>query len=208
MKKLVLSLIVFAAACAQPTESKPDLQPDMPVATDAQAALADNAELFHQILASKGEDPRQVLTPGRPLPVIAVHAAELASFDGTGELAPLLHTTPERWFPLFGHAGTPIGSITLRNTNGRWVMTRAGSPNLTRALVAARTALPADVEEVGLVRIAELGADFLAVKNGDELSLVPLYDNEELHLRARTMQPAVAVMARLALHANALHPKS
>ena len=170
----------------------------MPASTDAQAAVADNAELFHQILASKGEEPTQALTPGRPLPVIAVNASELRTFDGTGELAPLLHTTRERWFPLFGSAGTPIGSITLQNKDGHWVMTRAGSPNLTRALVAARATLPADTDEVGLVRVAELGVDFLAVQNGDELELVPLYDNAELDMHARTLEPAVAMMKHLA----------
>jgi hypothetical protein len=204
MNKLVFSLL-FAAACVQPADPKSDSKPEMPLTTDAQSALADNADLFHHILESKGEDPTQALTPGRPLPVIAVHASELASFDATRELAPLFHTTRERWFPLFGHAGTPLGSITLQSSNGRWVMTRAGSPTLTRALVAARAALPSDTDEVGLVRIAELGVDFLAVNHGDELALVPLYDNDKLELHARTIQPAVAVMAQLAPSAARLH---
>jgi hypothetical protein len=49
----------------------------------------------------------------------------------------------------------------------------------------------------------KLGVDFLAVSRGDELSLVPLYDNSELHLSAGTIQPAVAVMAQLAPAAQA-----
>ena len=205
MKKLLLSLLVFAAACAQPADSKLDTRPDMPMATDAQAALADNADLFRQILASKGEDPTQALTPGRPLPVIAVHADELSKFDGTSDLAQLFHATPERWFPLFGRAVAPVGSITMRNTNGRWVMTRAGSPTLTHALVEARASLSPDTDEVGLVRVAELGADFLAVRSGDEVALVALYDNDELGLHARASAPAVAVMMRLAPAAARLH---
>jgi hypothetical protein len=182
MKTTTLMLFCFVAAC--------DTRGDLP---EAQAALTDNNGLIRHILATTGHDADEQLTPGKSLPVYLVRLDELAVFDTKVE--PLLHDLHQRIVPLHGRAGAARTSMTMALEGGRWVMARAGAENLTRAVSAARAAVPGN--ELGLVRIPGLHLDLLASHDGG-LTLTPLFDDPELGLKALGSRPAAALFAELA----------
>jgi len=178
---LLLAIAVAIAGCGQPQSGADDQ-------LAAQAALGEHRELFHHIL---GDDEQ--LQPGPGLAVSTVRLDELAAFQG-GAVEPLLHDGGERLVPLSGQAGVRAGMTLVRDGDG-WTMARTGAVNLARAVVAARSTASGD--EVGLVRIAGLAADFLATRSDGELRLTALFDQPGAGLTAGHAEPARALFIRL-----------
>ena len=182
-----------------------------PVAKDAVSAAGQALKTFPAMIDEENfkamgfksvSEARQAKL-GQPIKVFMVRLDHLSKYEpGTPPDSLLDTTTSQVIFPLTVDNEARC-AITVSLRNEQWVVTRFGSPNLTKLVSSARqasmkmTELPPSAYSI--VRVPALNMVFVAYQDKDtnELMLTPTLDNPNLEMKAGSSMPATEVFNKL-----------